>query len=134
MLTDAEIIDLHFKHVVYAKSVDSICFCQSAGLWHGLHNFSVDQEVDLIACDLDFQSVAGEIACFYRVTLRSRDNRGCGGAAAMLYEEAAVLRDQKINIVLVRSFQSAASEDQSIIFRVGTGFLIDERAFQHKIA
>src|ERR1019366_3957737 len=85
------------------------------------HDYVVDHEIDLVGADADFEGVGGfsvGVGFLHGVVWRLRRYDGSGVAGAAFDQPRTVLRDHKVPIGLLRTFESAAAKYQTVIVDV----------------
>src|ERR1022692_1616320 len=104
-------VDLNFEEMVDADAVDAVDLRQRSALRLRMHHYAVDHEIDLVGADPHFEGIDGfsvGLRFLYRVVGRLwRYGSGCFAVAA-LDQPRTVLRHYKVQIALLRAFDTAA--------------------------
>src|ERR1035437_2359600 len=116
LLRHVKRVHLNFEKMIDADAVDAVGLRHGSALRFGVYDYAVDDEIDLVGADADFEGVGGfpvGVRFLHGVVGRLWRYGGAGVAGAAFDQPHPVLRDHKVQIALLRTFESAAAKHKA---------------------
>src|ERR1017187_2125403 len=121
LLRYRQAVDLNFEEMVDADAVDAVDLGHSSALRFGVHDYAIDYEINLVGADAHFEGIDGfsvGLRFLNRVVGRLRRYGSGRFAVAAFDQPCTVLRHHKVQIALLRTFDTAAAEHQTVVVGV----------------